>query len=87
VPEALATLEIWRAGRGRSELKWIVARCPICGRRHVHAAGVLGEDDPYKVLGHRAKHWIGMPWRPTGYTTIDEDPERTRRMLREAAGL
>ncbi len=45
---AVATLR--RSARG---YKWIVPRCPYCGKAHGHGGGNHG-DDPRRYLSHRA---------------------------------
>lgn len=35
---------------------WVVARCPLCGDRHVHGAG--DGADPRALLGHRVPHCV-----------------------------
>jgi hypothetical protein len=93
-PEARARLEIWPGDRrGKSEQKWVVNCCPICGRRHIHGGGILGEDDPRSYLTHRVKSCMpsnrqaGQPIRPIercdGYILVDAQPERTLRILHE----
>src|ERR1700733_8010014 len=84
-PEALAVLERWA-----NELKWVVRRCPLCRKRHVHGAGAVG-DDPRKVLGHRVRHCLDRHLGrdrdravPSGYILVDSDPGRTLRMTYEA---
>lgn len=94
MPVARARLEIWPgARRGRFEQKWVVGCCPICGRKHIHGGGILGEDDPRSYLSHRVKSCMppsrtaGQPILPIeradGYILVDAQPERTLRMLRE----
>lgn len=87
-PEAAAFLERW----DYNELKWVVRRCPLCRRQHVHGAGLVG-DDPRKALGHRVRHCFDRDLRgsdrlrseiPSGYIVIDSDPDRTLRMMRGA---
>jgi hypothetical protein len=59
---------------------WIVRRCEICARGHVHGAGAIC-DDPKGSLGHRVAHCRGH--FPDGYVLTDGDPARTERILRE----
>ncbi len=51
-PIALAHLE-----RERGYLLWVVDVCPLCGQRHTHGAGRVGED-PRLYLGHRVAHCV-----------------------------
>jgi hypothetical protein len=44
---ALATLV-----KGRQGYRWIVDRCPYCGRPHGHGGGGL-DGDPRRLLTHR----------------------------------
>jgi hypothetical protein len=77
IPQAPALLERWE-----NELKWVIPRCPLCRKRHVHAAGLVGED-PRKLLTHKVKHCANLDG-PSGYILIDADPQRTLRMAPEA---
>jgi hypothetical protein len=36
---------------------WVIAECPLCGNRHIHGAGPVGED-PQRYLGHRVGHCL-----------------------------
>jgi hypothetical protein len=71
-PPAAAILQ-----RGRGCWCWVVARCPICGRRHQHGGGPLG-GDPRRLLSHRLRHCGDLePGTSRGYELVDADPART----------
>ncbi len=38
--------------------RWLVPRCPLCGKQHQHGGGQL-TGDPRTLLGHRAAHCGG----------------------------
>jgi hypothetical protein len=61
---------------------WVVPKCALCGRRHIHGGGLFG-DDPRQVLCHRAPHC-----RKTsdGYLLSDMNPARTAALLAENPG-
>ncbi len=73
IPEAPATLKPVRDGRRVVNL-WVIERCPYCGRRHTHRAGVAGVNDPRQALGHRVAHCVTkdgrLPDNP-GYVLIE----------------
>ncbi len=47
---------------------WIVAKCPLCGRRHVHGAG---DGDMPGLLGHRVSHCSAHAGGPNGYYLVE----------------
>jgi hypothetical protein len=52
IPEALAQLV-----KDKHGWLWVVSKCPLCGKRHVHGGGPL-DGDPHDRLGHRAAHCV-----------------------------
>lgn len=64
--------------RGQHGWRWIVPSCcvPLCKqRRHVHGAGLYGED-PLRFLNHRS-----APCNLAGYLIEDANPADTARQL------
>jgi hypothetical protein len=49
---------------------WVVARCPVCGQRHVHGGGTIA-GDPRELLGHRVAH-CGLNVESNGYVLTDD---------------
>ncbi len=72
-PVAFAVLICYRDGC----FSWRVEKCPVCGGKHTHGAGV-GREDPRHFLGHRAGHCFVSNH---GYVLVEADPEGTRRAL------
>ncbi len=53
--------------------RWLVVRCPLCGREHQHGGGHL-DADPRALLGHRVRHCATKYRRagqPSGYDLVD----------------
>jgi len=42
--------------------QWVIDHCPFCGKRHVHGAGLPG-DDPRRFLGERCAHCVSPETR------------------------
>jgi hypothetical protein len=81
-PTALVALEIARGARGPL-WTWVVARCPYCGKRHVHGGHVLsdpGIGDPRRWLGGRVAHCIPKGDRDE-YRLVEADPAATVALL------
>lgn len=57
----------------KRKLKWLIDRCPYCGRPHLHTAGD-GTTDPRGHLGRRESHC--QEWR-AGYDYVLTEDWRT----------
>jgi len=67
-----------RLVRHSDGFRWVVDRCPYCGRRHTHGGGPL-DGDPRAGLGPRAPHCHAGP----EYALVEAVGDR--RELRAAA--
>lgn len=80
-PSVSVYLERSRDGR---YWRWVVRKCELCGRSHIHGGGDTTKD-PRRALGHRAAHCCDR-LRVDGYLICDADSDRTVRMLAESNG-
>ena len=77
IPIGIVTIKYYMRAR-----LWVLAKCPICGSRHIHGAGGIGEGNPAEFLGHRVPHCQNFFFRSLGYNLV-WDPEDERHYLRK----
>lgn len=52
---------------------WTVHCCPLCGDKHVHGGGRVGENNPYDFLAHRVAHCLNLGPGNHGYVLVADD--------------
>jgi hypothetical protein len=70
--------------RERWGWRWVIPKCPHCGRKHTHGGGAPGED-PRAYLGGRVAHCGTGEWRE--YTLVEQAAPPWRLTWAELATL
>jgi hypothetical protein len=70
IPQADTAIPVARAHlvRGATCWRWVVDRCPHCGKRHGHGGGELA-GDPRRYLTHR----VADCGADGGYTLVEAE--------------
>jgi hypothetical protein len=72
IPDAYVTIKHYERAR-----LWVLHKCPICGDRHIHGAGEIGEGNPCRYLGHRNPHCQPF-FASSGYNLVWDPEDRER---------
>jgi hypothetical protein len=75
-PNTVYPIALARLKRMPDVYLWIVDRCPLCAKKHIHGGGSL-DGDPRRLLSHRVAHCL-RPIEPAAYDLV-EAPARTAR--------